>query len=272
MGKYATLSRALEISMIKTDHRRPGPVAGSPCHTGADRSRDRAARFPAIVWGITVLAVSLWMIIHPDRTVGPAAADIPKDTIWDFDEASPGTLPRAFAIGTLFDGRAAGDWKILITTRAKSASQVLAQLMPKGADQVSKLVLIDQTITSNVDLEVSFLSVSGKADMGGGVIWRARDDRNYYLLRASAVEQNIRLYRVVKGVRQLLKTHGRTVDQREWHTLRVMQHGCEIQVRYDDEPIFQLCDNTFPQGRIGLWTTSDAVTYFDDLHLRSLDD
>ena len=240
--------------------------------TGADRSRDRLARFPAIMWGMVVLAVSLWMSIDPNRTIGAAGADIPKDKNWDFDDASPGTLPRAFAVGTLFDGRPAGDWKILITTRAKSASQVLAQLMPKGADQAHKLILIDQTITSNVDLEVSFLSVSGNADMGGGLIWRARDDRNYYLLRASAVEQNIRLYRVVKGVRQLIKNHSRTVGQRDWHTLRVIQHGCEIQVRYDDEAIFQLCDNTFAQGRIGLWTTSDAVTYFDDLQLRSLDE
>lgn len=224
------------------------------------------------MWGIVLLAVSLWMSIAPDQTTGAADADIPKDKNWDFDAASPGTLPRAFAVGTLFNGQPAGDWKILITTRAKSPSQVLAQLMPKGSDQAHKLVLIDQTITSNVDLEVSFLSVSGKADMGGGLIWRASDDRNYYLLRASAVEQNIRLYRVVKGVRQLMKNHSRTVGQRDWHALRVIQHGCEIQVRYDDETIFQLCDRTFAQGRIGLWTTSDAVTYFDDLQLRSLDE
>lgn len=258
--------------MIRTDHRRPGHVAVSIRDTGADRSRDRLARFPAIMWGMVVLAVSLWMSIDPNRTIGAAGADIPMDKNWDFDDASPGTLPRAFTVGTLFDGRPAGDWKILITTRAKSASQVLAQLMPKGADQAHKLILIDQTVTSNVDLEVSFLSVSGNADMGGGLIWRARDDRNYYLLRASAVEQNIRLYRVVKGVRQLIKNQSRAVGQWDWHTLRVIQHGCEIQVRYDDEAIFQLCDNTYAQGRIGLWTTSDAVTYFDDLQLRSLDE
>src|SRR5688572_23173275 len=166
--------------MIRTDHRRPGHVAISIRHRNANRSRNHPTRFPAIMLGITVLAFSLWMSVNPDRTIGAAGTDIPSDKNWNFDEASPGTLPEAFSVGTLFDGRPAGDWKILITTRAKSASQVLAQLMPKGADQAHKVVLIDQTITSNVDLEVSFLSVSGKADMGGGLIWRARDDRNYY--------------------------------------------------------------------------------------------
>lgn len=45
----------------------------------------------------------------------------------------------------------------------------------------------------DLDLEVSFLAVAGKGDMGGGLIWRAADDRNYYLMRANPLEQNIRL-------------------------------------------------------------------------------
>jgi hypothetical protein len=42
--------------------------------------------------------------------------------------------------------------------------------------------------------------VEGKADMGGGIIWRAADDRNYYLTLANPLEQNIRIYRVIKDV------------------------------------------------------------------------
>ena len=37
----------------------------------------------------------------------------------------------------------------------------------------------------------------------------------------------------------------------------------------DDKP-FDICDRTFASGRIGLWTKSDAVTYFDDLRLEIL--
>ena len=206
-------------------------------------------------------------------TVGRTATDSTgRDKQWTFDEAAPGTLPEMFSIGTLFDGRPAGEWRVLITNRAKSSSQVLAQLGSKGADHAYKLVLLDGTNSSNLDVEVSFLPVSGKADLGGGLIWRAKDDRNYYLLRASAVEQNIRLYRVVKGTRQLIKNHNRSIGPSGWHTLRVIQHGCEMQIRYDNEPLFQLCEQTFDQGRVGLWTKSDAVTYFDDLRLRLLDE
>jgi hypothetical protein len=39
-------------------------------------------------------------------------------------------------------------------------------------------------------------------------------------------------------------------------------------VFYDDTQVFHLCDETFTQGKVGLWTKSDAVTYFDDLQLQ----
>ena len=38
----------------------------------------------------------------------------------------------------------------------------------------------------------------------------------------------------------------------------------------DEKTVFDLCDRTFTTGRIGLWTKSDAVTYFDDLQLQKL--
>lgn len=190
---------------------------------------------------------------------------------WDFDGAAPGTLPSSFTVGTLFDSRAAGEWKILITDRAKSSSQVLAQLQPKGTDQAHKLLLVEGTASTNIDAEVSYLAVAGKADLGGGLVWHATDDRNYYLLRASSVEQKVRLYRVVKGVQQVVKQIDRSVPATGWHKLRIVQRGCELKALYDDAVLFRICDQTFSSGRIGLWTKADAVTYFDDLTLRLLD-
>ena len=139
--------------------------------------------------------------------------------------------------------------------------------MGKGAEHAYKVVLIDGTTASDLDLEVSFLPIAGKADMGGGLIWRAADDRNYYLTRANPLEQNIRIYRVVNGIRHMLKNFDQTIDSKKWHTLHVITLGCQIQVLYDEKPVLDLCDETFTTGRIGLWTKSDAVTYFDDLRL-----
>ena len=211
---------------------------------------------------LLLLLLGLWVPAYVD-------ASAPEASTWHFDEARPEQLPPKFAIGTFFDGRPAGDWKVITTPRALSPPNVFAQLREKGADY--NVVLIDDTQAANLDLSVSFLPISGKADMGGGLIWRGKDDRNYYLIRANPLEQNIRVYHVIKGIRKMLKNYDEIIDIKKWHRLHVVNQGCRIQIFYDDKPIFDLCDETFKAGRIGLWTKSDAVTYFDDLKLQILE-
>jgi len=211
-----------------------------------------------------------WLILTALAVVSVSASAGDSTRTWTFDADLPGALPKDFEVGTLVDGRPAGEWKVLQTDRAKSPPQVLAQLMGKGFEHAYKVVLINGIMASDVDLQVSFLPIEGKADMGGGLIWRAADDRNYYLTRANPLEQNIRIYRVVKGIRHLLQNFDQTIHLNQWHTLHVANRGCKIQVLYDEKPVFDLCDQTFTTGRIGLWTKSDAVTYFDDLRLQIL--
>ena len=136
-----------------------------------------------------------------------------------------------------------------------------------GAEHAYKLVLIQGTESENVDLSVRLLPIDGKADMGG-LIWRATDDRNYYLARANPLEQNIRIYRVVQGIRHMIHNFNYVINVREWHQLRVRMESCNIHVSFDERQVFKLYDETFTKGRIGLWTKSDAVTHFDDLQLK----
>jgi len=211
-----------------------------------------------------LLSLGLWV---PANAAPPAQE---SSRTWNFDVEAADQLPRQFVLGTFFDGRPAGEWKVIKSPTAISPPQVLAQLREKGAEHNYNLILVEDTNATDLDLSVSFLPISGKADMGGGLIWRAKDDRNYYLTRANPLEQNIRIYRVVKGVRHLLKNFDQIIDVRKWHTIRVVHRGCQVQVFYDDEQVFDLCDETFKDGRIGLWTKSDAVTYFDDLNLHIL--
>jgi hypothetical protein len=222
-------------------------------------------------WLETGLSLLLALILFQ----GAGLADIPADTkdkrqtgsvtSWNFDDDVPGRLPSGFTLGTLFDGRPAGEWKVFHTERARSANQVLAQVQSKEADHAYKMLLVSGTEAADAEVDVAFLPVAGKADLGAGLIWRAADDRNYYLARVSAVEQNIRLYRVVKGVQQLVESRVQTISLKGWHHLRVRTQGCEISISYDGREMLRLCDEAFQSGRIGLWTRSDAVTYFDDL-------
>ncbi|MFO0700679.1 MAG: hypothetical protein U0236_15760 [Nitrospira sp.] len=44
---------------------------------------------------------------------------------------------------------------------------------------------------------------------------------------------------------------------------------CSFSCSAIHRPLFALCDQTFAKGRVGLWTKSDAVTYFNDLRLET---
>lgn len=188
---------------------------------------------------------------------------------WTFDMDPFGIRPKEFVIGRLFDGRPAGEWRVFDSPDAPSPPHVLAQLIGKDAEHAYKVVLVASTEAADLDLEVAFKAIEGRGDMGGGLIWRARDDRNYYLARANPFEQNIRAYVVVGGVRRMLGNANHNIPVDRWHRLRVIVRGDRFQVRYDDHAVLDLRDDTFLSGRIGLWTKSDAVTYFDDLTLRT---
>jgi Domain of Unknown Function (DUF1080) len=52
----------------------------------------------------------------------------------------------------------------------------------------------------------------------------------------------------------------------EWHTLRVTMKGDKITCYFDGKKSLEVDDSTFPDaGKIGLWSKSDARSYFDDL-------
>ena len=220
-----------------------------------------------LVTSLIALMIAAHLGFGPMPTQAETASPVQE---WSFDHEQPGVLPSQFSIGTMFDGRPAGEWQILSTERAKSPPHVFAQLMAKGAEHAYKITLVKGIVAADLNLAVSFLPIQGQADMGGGLIWRAADDRNYYLARANPLEQNIRVYRVENGVRHLLQNFNQTIDVRQWHRLRVTHQGCRVNIFYDDKQVLDLCDKTFHDGMIGLWTKSDAVTYFDNLQLQHM--
>jgi hypothetical protein len=97
-------------------------------------------------------------------------------------------------------------------------------------------------------------------------VFRFRDADNYYVTRANALENNVRLYHVVKGDRQQFAGWNGDVKSGVWHSLRADAKGDHFEVYFDDAKIIDARDTTFAEaGKVGVWTKADSVTYFDDL-------
>jgi len=127
------------------------------------------------------------------------------------------------------------------------------------------VALAGETNARDVDLSVRMKTIAGDYDQGGGLVWRARDVKNYYLARYNPLEDNYRLYKIVNGKRTLLQ-NADIAHTAGWHTLRVTMEDNHVQCDYDGKKYLDVKDATFPEaGKIGLWTKADAQSQFDDL-------
>jgi hypothetical protein len=100
---------------------------------------------------------------------------------------------------------------------------------------------------------------------------RLQTPDDYYVVRANALEDNVRFYRVVKGKREQLAGANTKVATNTWHTLTLKADGDRFTVSYDGKELYAANDATFAEaGKIALWTKADSITYFDNLTIRPL--
>ena len=186
---------------------------------------------------------------------------------WNFEMASPGRLPPHWTAAKTGQG-AGSEWQVIPDPTAPTPGHVLAQTSSAGPMALFNLAVADDTLQQDLDLSVKFKAVQGTNDQGGGLVWRYQDADNYYVARVNPLEDNFRVYKVEKGKRTQLQTADVKVPAGEWHALRVMHRGNDIQCFLDGKRYLAASDDTFhTSGKIGLWTKSDAVTWFDDLSL-----
>ena len=173
--------------------------------------------------------------------------------MWDFEKDELGEIAQGFS-------NEVGQWEVAID----SANKVLYQ-RAKNEDATFNVTLVQRTSYKDIDLSVKLKAVAGEIDRGGGLVWRAKDVKNYYIARYNPLEDNYRVYKVEDGNRTMFKGEKVAGDEK-WHTLRVTMVGPKITCYFDGKQYLAAEDATFPgAGMIGLWSKADAQSYFDDL-------
>lgn len=202
-----------------------------------------------------------------------ARAEVLPETalVVDFETGSPGALPAGFRVSLTGDGKP-GRWELAEAEDAPSGRLVLAQQDGDDTDQRFPLCVFDGVRARDVHASVRFRAVGGEEERSVGLLVRYRDKDNYYVVRASALDGNVRLDRVVGGKRKQFAGSSITVRPDRWHALGVELRGDRFRVFLDGRMLFEASDRTFSEaGRVGLWTQSDSLAWFDDLAVASLD-
>ncbi len=188
------------------------------------------------------------------ETSGPVSFDF---------EGPDGSLPDRF-VSTMWGH---GDAPRFVVTKEDG----LSFLRQTAADRTGiryPMAIVKDTVLGDGVVRVRFRFAGGDQDRAAGILLHYRDEANYLVARANAVEEDLRIFRTVNGVRRTLpggKAMGVPKDD-AWHTLEFRAEGPKLTATMDDGEVQVVAYDTYlPAGRVGLWTKSDAVSDFDDL-------
>jgi hypothetical protein len=190
------------------------------------------------------------------------------DNTTKFETDPIGAAPKGWT--ATMTGKGDPKWTVEQDQTAPSKSKVLKQ----SGQATYPLLLKENSSIKDGFIEVKFKAIAGSEDRAAGLVWRARDADNYYVVRANALEDNVVLYKTVNGVRSSLDIVGRkggygvdaAVPANQWHALRLDFSGSRFRVTYNGKQLFEVEDSTFSgAGKVGLWTKADSVTLFDEV-------
>ncbi len=190
---------------------------------------------------------------------------------FNFDSGSQ--LPRGFSPAQTADRGTLSQWMVVKEPTAPSQpNALLVKPDPKtNYGACFNLLIYENASLKDLSISVRIKAVRGREDQGGGLIWRAKDRNNYYVVRWNPLEDNFRLYYVKNGRRRMLRSTRIKADPAAWHSIRVVQRGHSIKCYFDGELKLQASVRIFNDaGKFGLWTKADASTEFDDLKVEAL--
>jgi hypothetical protein len=187
----------------------------------------------------------------------------------DISSMATGSKPPGFTEALTGQGDPVR-WQVLEDASAPGG-KVIAETSQDTADYRFPLCIYDEFTSRDVEASVRFKAVDGKVDQAAGLVARLQNPQNYYVARANALENNVRLYKVVDGIRRQIAGLNLEVTSGVWHTLSLRVTGDVLEVAFDERQVIQTHDVAIlAAGKVGLWTKADSLSHFTALDIRPL--
>src|SRR5262245_21824728 len=217
---------------------------------------NRPNLIPFLLFAVFVTAV---VVTSVHEVIGQSAA-----TVVAIANMEIGAAPAEFTFARTGQG-GPGKWTI-VSDETSVAGRAIEQSSTEQTDYRFPLAIFEPVVSRNLEVSIRFKPVAGRVDQAGGITVRLLDEDNYYVVRANALEDNVRFYRVVKGRRDQIDGVNVKVASNEWHSLGLKAQGDRFTIEFDGKTVFTTTDKTFAgAGKIALWTKADSVTRFDQI-------
>jgi hypothetical protein len=215
-----------------------------------------------------VLRMSFVMLALPAAAL---AQDGGKSKTYSFDQDAAGKAPAGFSFARTRNIGKPPRWVVEAQKDAPSGGKALGQLDKDDTNARYPLAVSADPAPADVRVSVKCKAVAGEVDQACGLVFRYKDENNYYITRSNVLEDNVRLYHVKDGKRTQFATWDGPVPGKVWNELAAEARGDTLNVYFNGKKVIEAKDRTFTDGgKVGLWTKADSVIYFDDLTVSPL--
>jgi len=116
------------------------------------------------------------------------------------------------------------------------------------------------------EISLRFKLVSGQLDQCAGILFNLKSNGDYLTVRFNGKEDNVVLWTFNKGKRSFVKRGSENVKlaMNEWNVLKIAVQGTSLQASLNGKLLLEYALAEPVSGRIGVWSKTDSVSYFDD--------
>ena len=115
-------------------------------------------------------------------------------------------------------------------------------------------------------ISMRFKLVAGQLDQCAGILFNLKPNGDYLTVRFNGKEDNVVLWTFNKGKRSFVKKGSENVplQMNTWHTLEISVQGTNLQASLDGKHLLDYTLAEVVSGKVGVWSKTDSVSYFDD--------
>ena len=122
-----------------------------------------------------------------------------------------------------------------------------------------------------VDYRITLKLRSADDDMLGAM-FRVQDADNYYRFSWEQGTPRRRLWKRQQGVFKLLAEDAVGYVPNQTYSLEIIAQGTSLKINIDGKPVFSVTDKSFKSGAVGLYSSYNQGSFFEDLLVQNLAD
>jgi hypothetical protein len=118
----------------------------------------------------------------------------------------------------------------------------------------------------NGEIGMRFQLLEGALDQCAGILFNVQPNGDYLTVRFNGKEDNLVLWTFNKGTRKFVKKGAEDVPlkMKEWHAMKITVRDTRLEGYLDGKLLLQYTLPAPVSGKVGVWSKTDSVSYFDD--------